>query len=421
MKILLTAFACDPTRGSDAGVGWRWAEMLAAQGHEIWVLTRTSYKDHIEKELVRLGLAGKLHFVYYDHEHIANLMHRMIGKLHLYYYIWQLGAYYLAKKIHKNEDFDLVHHVTWVSARLPSFMGNLNIPFIFGPIAGGESAPMQLRSGYGVRTWIGEIMRDISNLLVKFDPMMRSTFNQATQIYVTSVQTGAMVPKSFRSKTRIQLAIAAEEYATTDDYTNGNCSVPENPETPLRILYVGRFLEWKGMHLGLPAFANLLQKQPNARLTLVGTGPAEQRWRKIAENLGISGNIDWISWIERSKLPDIYRSHDVFLFPSLHDSGGMVILEAMSHGLPVVCLDIGGPGVLVNSSCGFTTTTRSQSKNEVINSLSNSLILLTDQDIRRNLHQGARARVKQFTWAKLVSQVYDEQCINKILLSTRVL
>jgi glycosyltransferase involved in cell wall biosynthesis len=382
--------------------------MLARQDHDVWVLTRTAYRSNIEKELLHSDLTRKLNFIYYDKENIANLMHRLLGKLHLYYYIWQIGAYFAAKKAHQREVFELVHHATWVSARLPSFMGNLGIPFIFGPIAGGESAPLNLRVGYGLRTWIGEGIRDISNWLVKFDPMMRLTFAQASRIYVTSHQTKTMVPKSFHNKTRIQLAIAADECDATNEESNIKSIENTKTEAPLKLIYVGRFLEWKGMHLGFPAFAQFLKEQPLARLTLVGTGPAEKKWKQMAESLGISHSIDWIPWVERSKLSDFYKSHDVFLFPSLHDSGGMVVLEAMSNGLPIVCLDIGGPSILVNSSCGFSIQAIAETKEKVINSLSVALSSLKNNNVRRNLSQGARMRVKQFTWSELVTKVYDE-------------
>ncbi len=49
----------------------------------------------------------------------------------------------------------------------------------------------------------------------------------------------------------------------------------------------------------------------------------------------------------------LYQTHDLLLFPSLHDSGGFVALEALAHGMPIVCLDLGGPGDLETSDCGI--------------------------------------------------------------------
>ena len=80
------------------------------------------------------------------------------------------------------------------------------------------------------------------------------------------------------------------------------------------------------MHIGIPAFAQLLKKIPKARMTVVGSGPDGNRWKTLAKNLGVEDHIDWINWIERKELPKLYFNHNVFLFPSLHDSGGMVVV-----------------------------------------------------------------------------------------------
>ena len=78
-----------------------------------------------------------------------------------------MGAYQVAKQTHFKIQFDCVHHVTFVSVRQPSFMGNLGIPFIFGPVAGGESAPWRLRFGYGLRGLVLDGLRDLLNFMIK--------------------------------------------------------------------------------------------------------------------------------------------------------------------------------------------------------------------------------------------------------------
>ena len=166
------------------------------------------------------------------------------------------------------------------------------------------------------------------------------TFFKATRIYVTSEQTGRLSPRAFRKKAEIRLAIASDELTGEDGVSRLDVPVAEN--MPVHILYVGRFIGWKGMHLGIRAFKQLLHQVPDARMTLVGRGPDENKWRTLASSLGIDQHIDWVPWVERQKLSSMYLSHDIFLFPSLHDSGGLVVLEALGHGLPVVCLNLGG-------------------------------------------------------------------------------
>lgn len=405
-KILLSVFGCAPNRGSDAEVGWKWVITLADMGFDVWVMTREVNRESIEIELSRQVDRPNLHFVYFERNGFLRWTNKIKVRNYFYYYIWQWGAYRKAVTLHREVKFDVVHHVTWVSIRQPSFMGNLGIPFYFGPVAGGEAAPWSLRRGYGLRQWLQDILRDVANFLVKIDPLMWLTFYRATKIYVTSEQTRRLLPKRFRGKAQVQLAIASD--GISDE---GKNALPENTITHrdnVHVLYVGRFVGWKGMHIGLRAFKELTKHVPQARLTMVGRGPDEQAWRKLASSLSIDDKIEWVPWIDRQNLPSLYLSHDLFLFPSLHDSGGLVVLEAMGHGLPVVCLDLGGPGVIVNDSCGVVVTTAGYGEEEVVGKVAESLLALAqDMKLRKKLAQGAIEHAKHFTWGSLVSRIYD--------------
>ncbi len=403
MKILLSAYACKPETGSEPGVGWHWGLELAGLGHDVWVLTRAHNRALIEGALARRPPRSNPRFLFYDLPGAARWWKK--GLRRLYYFLWQWGAYRLARKAHARVGFDIVHHVTFVSVRQPSFMGNLGIPFIFGPVAGGEATPWRLRLGYGWRGWVVDGLRDLSNLLVRIDPFMRRTFRQARLIFATSEQTRALLPKRHRAKTRVQLAIGSAGAAPHTPANAGRAEVGSG----FRLLYVGRFLYWKGVHLGFPAFAGLLESRPDARLTLVGNGPDERRWRKLAAALGVERNIDWLPWVPHGDMPKIYASHDVLLFPSLHDSGGTAVLEALSHGLPVVCVDLGGPGVLVDETCGRVVGTRGRDRDAVVTGLARALTeLAEDPAARTRLARGALKRVRQFDWPTVVGRAFSE-------------
>lgn len=402
LRILLSAYACEPGKGSEPGVGWNWALALARRGHEVWVLTRLNNLKNIEPEMQRLdpAIRDRLHFIYYDLPKWSSWWKQGGRGVHLYYLLWQWGAYQLARQKHTEHRFDRVHHVTFVSARQPSFMGGLGIPFVFGPVAGGERAPWNLRIGYGLAGWLLDAVRDAANVVVKFDPLMRRTFTQAERIYVTSEQTLGMVPRRYWSKTQIKLAIALDRDEAEELNQRGEVR-------PFRILYVGHFLYLKGMHLGLAAFSGLLQRFPDARLSMIGRGPDEARWRRRARQLGIASNIDWMPWVKQSELTGIYRSHDVLLFPSLHDSGGMVVLEAMQHGLPVACLKLGGPGVMVDETCGLAVDVAGLDESAVVERMAEGLLMFAGSaDLMERLREGARERARAFTWDALVAGIY---------------
>ena len=207
MKILLSAYACEPHKGSETSVGWHWALEASHLGHEVWVLTRENNRVTIEAELVKFPKIKNLNFIYYDLPFWARWWKKKNRGIRLYYFFWQIGAYLLAKKVHREKGFDRVHHITFVSVRQPSFMGNLGIPFFFGPVGGGEKSPWNLRKGYGFRGIILDIVRDLANHLVRIDPFVRRTLQQAKRIYVTSEDSQSLVPDKYRHKTTIKLGI----------------------------------------------------------------------------------------------------------------------------------------------------------------------------------------------------------------------
>jgi glycosyltransferase involved in cell wall biosynthesis len=398
MKILLSAYACEPDKGSEPAVGWVWAIELARSGHDVWIITRSNNQQAIERAL-RDSPEPRCHFVYYDLPRFITRWKRR-SWLQAYYVAWQWGAFLLARRLHQSIDFDRVHHVTFVSIRLPSFMGLLRIPFVFGPVAGGEAAPFALRRSYRWSGWVRDLARDMLNLWVRIDPLLNLTFSTAMRVFVTSAQTAQLVPARFREKTDIQLAIGLEErwYLATRE--------PMHRPKTLRVLYVGNLLYLKGMHLGLKAFDVARRTLDNVSLTIVGNGPDRALLDRESKHLGLERHITWISQLPRTDLPKIYGVHDVLLFPSLHDSGGMVVLEALAAGLPVVCLDIGGPGVIVNNCCGKAVSTKGRSELQVVTEMSTALIVFgRDRLALAQASRQAQMRAAEFRWADVVSNI----------------
>lgn len=396
MKILISAYACEPDKGSEPAVGWHTAIEFSKLGHEVWVITRSNNKQVIENKFLTTRKPSNLHFLYYDLPDSILRLKKGNRFIHLYYFIWQMGAYKIAKNVHSLVYFDLVHHVTFVSVRQPSFMGNLGIKFVFGPVAGGEKAPFFLRFHYGIKGFFLDAVRDLLNFFIKFDPFMLMTFYKADTIYVTSEQTKRLIPYRFRPKVKIKLAIGFDNRQVIRP-------LPPKNKLGLRILYVGHFLYLKGMGLGLRAFKSYAKQFPEAQLTMVGKGPFEKKLRNISKRLCIENHIDWIPWVERFKLSEIYLKHDVLLFPSLHDSGGMVVLEAMSHGLPIICLDLGGPSIMIDNSCGIKIKVKRKSAQQVCDELASGLTKITyNKEEFKFLQRGAIEQAANYSWNKVV-------------------
>jgi glycosyltransferase involved in cell wall biosynthesis len=397
-RILLSAYACEPGKGSEPEVGWNWAIEAARLGHEITVLTRANNRAAIE----RYHLAQpNLKFVFYDlPDWLQRAKHTLIGA-RLYYVLWQWFAVRHLLKRYSERRFDLVQHVTFVSIRYPSFLGALGIPFYFGPVAGGETVPTQLRSSFSLRQRWVERLRDLSNRFVRVDPLMQYVFRCATKIIVTK-ETLPLIPPQFRNRCQVQLGIGLP-----GKYADQSLIRQRPARSGLRLLYVGRLVEWKGLGIGLEAVSRLMPTAPEVNLTVIGDGPARRRLEKLAARLQISDRVEWLGWLPRAAVDDYYGSVDLLLFPSMRDSGGLVVLEALAHGLPVLTTDLGGPGMIVNHACGRTITTAGKSGSELVDAFADALQKLAQSPaLLRVMSSAATIRAREFSTASSVSSLY---------------
>jgi glycosyltransferase involved in cell wall biosynthesis len=405
-RILLSAYCCIPNGGSEYDIGWNWVKCVAASGHEVTVFTRTFDRNRIE---AALGSEKGVQFVFHDLPPFLQRLYRLPFGNYVYYLLWQHTAARRAAELHTAKKFDQVQHITWGSFRVPSFMGKLGIPFVFGPVGGGEDTPRRLRGGLGWRGRTKDALRRISNSLLSIDPLMRSTYKSAREILVTTPETLEKIPRKYRWKARVQPAVGIDAGNTRHKSTNVAFGYGRTKRKKMRALYAGRLLPWKGLHLALRAIAKACAGGQHVELTLIGSGPDEARLKRLAQRLGVGECVRWVPRVTRAELLRILSDFDVLLFPSLHDSGGMVVLEALSCGLPVICLDLGGPSLFVDQSCGRVVSTTAQDERGVVEQIAKFLSeLATDRNLLEQLSESARQRAHSFTWETHVRAVYAE-------------
>ena len=407
MKVLLSAYACEPDKGSEPGMGWHWALEIARLGHEVHILTRANNVAAIERGLEELG-GMRMQIHGYDLPRWARWWKKGPRGMYLYYLLWQWYAYRRARKLHAALRFDLVHHITFAVYRHPSFMGGLRIPFIFGPIGGGECSPPALLRSAPLRARIFEFLRSVGNRIAAIDPLVQSTFHRAALILCKTPETLAAVPLQSREKCILAQDVAADPVWLVQSPSAGS-------ETA-RFLFVGRLLHWKGIHLILRALKQVRRNLPDATLTIVGDGGDRVWLHGLARQLGINEAVDWRGQLPQKEVIGIYGCHTAFVFPSLHDSGGTVVMEALSQGLPVVCLDIAGPGAILPENCGFKIAARDRTEEQVISALAEAMgQLACDSGLRRELAANALAAARRLTWQAVVGNAYAE--VEKVLVT----
>jgi glycosyltransferase involved in cell wall biosynthesis len=389
LNILVSAYACRPGEGSEPGVGWHIVRELS-QYHRIWMLTRQNNRPAIEAALLQHPIAH-LQVVYCEPPRVIQKLNRNQRIVHLHYYLWQLQAYRVARQLHRSIGFDVAHHITYVRYSSPSFLSLLPVPFIWGPVGGAEMAPLSFWTTLGARGKSYEIARFLSHRLGELDPFTHLTARRSALSRATTEETA----QRLRHLGAKHVELDSESGLHADDISRlGQCALPA--PSPLRFISMARLLHWKGLHLGLRAFAQA--RLSHAEYWVVGDGAERDRLEALAGELGIAPQVRFFGRLNRHEtLRKLSASH-VLVHPSLHDSGGWVCLEAMAAGRPVICLDLGGPAVQVTAETGIKIP--AYHPQQAVTGIANAMHrLATDAILRQRMGQAGRQRVReQFAW-----------------------
>lgn len=332
VKICAIAYACEPGTGSEPGAGWSWSSLLSSFA-ETWVITRANNREPIEQALSTEPSRERLHFIYVDLPAWARTWKRGQRGVRLYYLLWQFAALLRARRLHARVNFDLAWHLTFANVWLGSIGPLIGPKFVYGPIGGGVAMPWGLRKDLGSRGMGDEVSREIVRALGRYlNPLARIAWSRSSIILVQNADTARWLPRSVRHKARVFPNVILDEEATmprTRDRHQGTTAV-----------FAGRILAWKGLTLAIRA----LRYAPEWRLIVFGRGPDEARTRRLAREIGVADRVDFRGWVQRSVLLEALREEaDCFVFPSMHDDAGWVVAEALAAGVPVICLDRGGP------------------------------------------------------------------------------
>jgi glycosyltransferase involved in cell wall biosynthesis len=406
LRVLLSAYACEPGKGSEPGVGWNWV-CQTARFHEVWVFTRANNRKPIEAALLSNPLPT-VHFVYVDLPLWVRFWKKGRRGIYVYYYLWQIAAYFTAKKLHQKVRFDVVHHITFVKYAMPSFMALLPVPFVWGPVGGGETTPNGFWWSFSLRGKVFEVLRVVMRRLFELDPFVRLTARRSVLALTTTKDTGARLRLLGCSQVSVfsEAGLPLEEISWLGD-------LPRHQDTPFRVISSGNLIHWKGTEFGLRAFAQFHREFPNSEYWIVGDGPERKRLERLANRLQVTDAVRLWGELPRSQLLQKLADCDVLMHPSLHDSGGWVCLEAMAAGRPVICLDLGGPALQVTEQTGIKVPANSPA--QVIQHLAASLNRLAcDPGLYRRMGHASRHRVRdEFNWSKkgaVMTAAYEALC-----------
>jgi len=403
-KILLSAYACEPNRGSEPGVGWKWAITLANSGNEVHVLTRTNNRQVIEEYWAQNKKPNSLHFHYYDCNRLFVWAKHHHLPVNIYYACWLYGSVGLAKKMNDRYHFDIAHHITFGVYRFLPRLYKLGIPVVLGPLGGGEYTPKNLLCLYSFKDRVKEYVRMFFNKTTFLNPFYHIALNNASVILTKTEDTRSeLQKKSWRNKAITELELGIDSLPV----------LPSVKRKKNQFLFVGRFIYWKGVRLALETFNSFCKKcDSSAKLVFVGKGDMESYITSFAKSHKLENNIEIISWIDQKDLGNYYQNSCAMLFPSLHDSSGNVILESLSHGLPVICLKCGGPASVMDKLSETMIEPNGKTIDQVINEISDIMQRLVSEDSYSNdIQDRSLQRAAQLLWvekAKMIDEIYHK-------------
>lgn len=397
MNILLSSYSCNPYHGSEDGIGWHWTLQLSENFKDstIYLVTKKANEADTKKGIKEFGLSN-VKLIIVDLPYCLNWYREHNSMFHHMYYIaWQKLAYSWAKK--SKIKFDIIHHVTMGDFRIPGNMYKFKDAYtIFGPVGGGQAAPAALKE-YEKSTFIATVRETINKSISKLS-LYKKAINGFDKVYAINRETALYLPKSADCERLFELAIADELR---------NLDIKKSNNDIIQIMYMGRFIEKKGVILMLDIIKSLPKDLP-LRLTIYGSGPLKNQMQSIIDENDLGDKVTIAGAVKHSEISKAYACADIFIMPSLRETSGNVLIEAMAHKLPVIALDMSICSDLKEQNCGLFVDIN-QSKDDIINDFADKITsLVNNPEIRFSLGENGYNYVnRELTWEQKFKKVYD--------------
>jgi len=399
-RVLMIAYACDPIGSGEHWLGWGWAQQ-AAKRYQVDLITTPRARAALEQASPAAGIS--LHFVEVSGK--LRQVSEAVGANWWRKLAWQKRVARMAAQLHSQEPFQLVHQTTFHSFRVPFLAAcSLNIPSVWGPIAGGERVPQGFGRYLGPAKY-SEQLRNIVNRLWLHLPAIRRSLARASIIFVSNGITQQFLPAQHQAKCRVvpPNALRPED----EHYARPSANIRAD-NSPFRLLYVGNCVPTRAVPLVFEALHN--SGIGSYEFSIIGDGPAIPAWKQTASKMNLQDKVKFLGKVAYDKLSGFYAASDVLVFPALRDSGGSALLEAMARFVPVVCLDWGGPAEMVNGNSGIKAPV--SEPRATVSSLALALLGLSRDPARRSaIAAAARARaLSLFRWeakGQLLQETYE--------------
>ena len=395
MRILISAIACHPSGGSEGYVGWAAINALAKE-HDLTVMTHGGSRDAIEAAMVGHPLREKITFHYIGQPRSWH-HNRMVARFQSWmdYRRWCSEAGKTARQLVSESHFDLGHHVTYASWRMGSPLAGLGVPWVFGPIGGGEVFPKEFLGILSPTARVFEHVRALSGWVASRSQRIRCELADASVVLPNNHETRDAILRMEVSSERVMLL--SQSFLNEEKLRAFQSSGKQPPRGgPVRIFAGGNLEGRKGVAIALQAFAQLQKRGIPFRFVYGGQGPEYASLQALAKTLQLGedcvslGNIFTFDEYRHQ----LKESH-VYLLPSLREGAPLTMLEAMQAGCVPVVAKCGGAAMTVTDECGFALAPTNPE--DLAQGIADVLEQLwRTQDLLQKLSHAAVERVKTY-------------------------
>ncbi len=385
MKILLSANACDPYMGSESYFGWAAIKCLS-QDHEIFVITSSRNRDSLAKAKAEGLVPPNVQFFYagkFAEWHPNRLLARIQNWKE--YIHFSKDSLAVSIRLHQVEKFDLVQHVTIATWRVASPLWQLGIPFIFGPIGGNEKFPLRIFPVLSPAGAAFELLRKTSNVISRFSPSVRRGICEATHIFAGTTETEQLV-RALRCSGKGISRLLPGFYSAAKVATLARLAPNKKLDGPLRLFASGNLGGHKGLGLALQALASVKKSGVDFRYHLGASGPEIPHLKKLVARLGLNREVLFGGAMSSEDYQRELGNTHVYLLPSMRESVGLTMMEAMLAGCVPVVADCGGPNFIVTEDCGYKIAVSTPER--MIEEMAN-IIVAIDRDRKIISEKGA--------------------------------
>jgi glycosyltransferase involved in cell wall biosynthesis len=379
LEVLALAPYCD---GNDVGEAWcahQWVKNLAEQANVTLLTLQRPGRATASEQLPDVKVVA------WAERYAPQPFDRITSMLKpSYINFYTQARRWIKDTLASGRRFDIAHQFSPVALRYPSPLSDFSIPYVIGPQGGSLDTPAGFVAECQTSAWYTRLRR-LDHWRLRNDPALRRTYKNAAAVLGVAPYVGELIAPTSPRRFEVISELGIYDLA------------PRNPRLQshdaLRLLHVGRAVRTKGLRDSVRALA-MLSDDLLFHLDVAGQGEELVLCQREAARLGVADKITFHGQVARSEVEHLYLRADAFLFPSFREPSGSVIFEAMRHALPVITTNRGGPGFVVDDSCGIRVPalTPEQLARDLATGISR---IARDSTLLERLSTGAHERIRQ--------------------------